>query len=82
MAIKNTIQYSKVSITNVSINTSFIQINSTYNNTQKKCLLGSIYIICNSQPQQLESELNIILQTCLSFDGFILGGDLNSKCSS
>lgn len=81
--IKNSLQYSKFFLKDIGINTSFIQITSKQNNnTQRKFLLGSVYVQCIYSPQQLEADLNTILRSCQSFDGFILGGDFNAKCTS
>ena len=79
--IRNTIQYSKVSISNVGINITFIQTNSSYGNAHKKYILGSVYIPCNLQPQQPQSDLNTVLQTYVGSAEFIFGGDVtqNSK---
>lgn len=80
--IKSSFQYNRLIVNNIGINSSFIQIESSSENIRKKYLIGSIYIPCNYPAQKIVSDLNKILQICGNFDGFILGGDLNSKYPS
>lgn len=75
--IKDSIQFKRVSVPATGINTTLIEISS--NNSTKKYLLGSVYIPCSYPVQRLDLDLNTLLQLSSNFDGFIFGGDLNSK---
>lgn len=45
----------------------------------KKYLIGSIYIPSNFSSHLIYEGLSKILHVAANFDGFVLGGDLNSK---
>lgn len=79
VVIKDSIPYNKIFINNTGFSCSFIQIDIKSNNTRKRFLIGSIYISCNHSTTNLYAGLSKILDTASSFDGFILGGDLNAK---
>lgn len=42
-------------------------------------LIGSIYIPCNYATLKLLSDLNKLIELANKYDGFVLGGDLNSR---
>lgn len=77
--IKNTIKYNRIASEDIDINAIFIQIESTSNDIVKKYLLGSLYVPCNFPSSQLYDSLNKCLQMAANFDGFLYGGDFNSK---
>lgn len=76
VVIRNQIGYDRVFLNDVGIHVSLVQIEFSNNN---KFLIGSLYVQCNYPAQKLEADLSKLIQLCKSFDGFILGGDLNSK---
>lgn len=78
IAIKNTLQYKHIQINDIGFNGIFIQIDMKINHTQKKILVGSIYVPTNYSSGMSEG-LEKILNVASGFDGFILGGDLNAK---
>ena len=77
--LKNNISYTRKNFSDVGFNCTFIQIESNTDNQLKKLLIGSIYISCNHPASSLLDGLNKILHVANDFDGFILGGDLNSR---
>lgn len=79
IAIKETISYNHFNISGLGFFGSFIKIELNSNNISKQILTGSLYIPCNFPITDLYNGLNKILDAASSFDGFILGGDLNAK---
>uniref|UniRef100_A0A1I8Q7G5 Endonuclease/exonuclease/phosphatase domain-containing protein n=1 Tax=Stomoxys calcitrans TaxID=35570 RepID=A0A1I8Q7G5_STOCA len=80
--VKSNIEYNRIVVSDVGMHSAFIQIDSLSNNTQKKIIIGSIYIPCNYAAQRLQADLDRLLDLLSRYDGFILGGDLNSKILS
>lgn len=80
--IKNNIEYNRIVFTDIGLNSTFVQINTSFNNTQKRILVGSIYIPCSYAVQRLQSDLDRLLDLLARFDGFIVGGDLNARSLS
>lgn len=79
IVIKDSISYNHVVIDNIGFNSTFISIEFNVNNIRKKFLIGSIYFPCNFSTAYLFNGLSIILNSATTYDGFILGGDLNGK---
>ncbi|XP_075163694.1 uncharacterized protein LOC142236317 [Haematobia irritans] len=63
----------------IKFNTRFLALNLTHNQLSKTFLIGSVYLPSNFPSSDLREGLNKILATACNYDGFILGGDLNSK---
>lgn len=79
IVVRNSIQFNRIVLNDVGINTCLAQIELLDNSVRRKYLIGSIYVQCNYQTHKFESDLLKLIQLCRNFDGFILGGDLNSK---
>lgn len=79
IAIKDSIAYNSVQINDTGFQVKFIEIEFNMENTQKKFLIGSIYIPCNFAASKIYTGLDKILQIAGTFDGFIMGGDLNAR---
>ncbi|XP_075150698.1 uncharacterized protein LOC142224797 [Haematobia irritans] len=79
---KNCINFRRVYLNNIGMNTCLAQIDFITSGIRKRYLFGSVYIPCNHPTQTLESDLDKLLQFCKTFDAFVLGGDLNSKDTS
>lgn len=77
--IKNTIQYKRVLMDNVRFSYTLISIEMRTNDVSKKYLVGSIYLPCNMASTDLLEGLNKLLRSTEDYDGFIFGGDFNSK---
>ncbi|XP_075170254.1 uncharacterized protein LOC142242573 [Haematobia irritans] len=82
VVIKNCINFRRVYLNNIGMNTCLAQIDFIASGIRKRYLFGSVYIPCNHPTQTLESDLDKLLQFCKTFDAFVLGGDLNSKDTS
>lgn len=79
IVIKEKISYSRYSIGGIKLFCTFITIESNSNGSRKNFLFGSVYIPCNFPTLEIYDGLNKILDAANSFDGIILGGDLNAK---
>lgn len=79
IVMKNTIQYNRIFLDDIGLNLSLAQIEFMNDGARKRYLIGSIYVQCNYPPHKFEADLAKLLQLCGNFDGFILGGDLNSR---
>lgn len=79
IAIKDSITYNRIAIDNVEFNSVFIQIDLIIDNIPRKILFGSVYIPCNHNGNKIYDSLSKIVNFCGNFDGFVVGGDLNSK---
>lgn len=77
--LKNSIKFSQVDVGDIGFFGTFIQIELKMNNSIKRILLGSVYIPCNYSLTGIHDGLNKILVVSRNFDGFLIGGDLNTK---
>lgn len=68
-----------MSINDLGFNGVFIELDVKIQNILKKFLIGSIYIPTNLSSSTMIDGLNKIMLAAGSFDGVILGGDLNAK---
>ena len=65
VGIKNTILFNKIDFSGIRLNNYFIQIELYTNNTT----------------QEIHEDMNKVLRLTNSYNGFIIGGDLNTKSS-
>lgn len=79
IAIRRNIYYKCVRIDGLGFNGVFIEIELKIDNASKKFLIGSVYIPTNFSATAMNDGLDKILRVASSFDGLIIGGDLNAK---
>lgn len=79
IAIRNNISYKRVYINDLGFNGVFVELELKIRRSLKKILIGSLYIPTNCSSLLIEDGLNRILNAASNCEGFILGGDLNSK---
>lgn len=77
--IKNSIDYNRITGDNIGFNHLFISIQITSDNVCRKYLIGSLYIPCSMAISNINEGLGKVLLATEDFDGFIIGGDFNSK---
>lgn len=79
IAIGRKTKFKHLRIEDLGFNAVFAEIELKTNNILKKFLVGSIYIPTNFSSSGLSNGLDKILHRARTFDGFVLGGDLNAK---
>lgn len=79
IAIRNSISYSRVTISNIRFPNLFVELRVSVNGNIRRILCGSIYFPSNCNRQIICDGLSSILNLSGQYDGLILGGDLNAK---
>ncbi|KAI8127396.1 hypothetical protein CVS40_3143 [Lucilia cuprina] len=80
--IRKNIGFRCIEIHDIGFNGCFIELDLTGSSQCRKFLLGSVYIPCNFPAADTIASLDIIRHFSSSYDGTIIGGDLNAKNTS